>query len=93
MAIDRLNRRCRNCVAYAPLAQECRLNPAARAKGPFEWCMQWVSFDVQDHPGADPNDNWKVVGRIVPDDMQEETNPLGRTLATETTTTTTTTTT
>ena len=90
MTIERKDRRCRNCVAYAPLAGECRLNPAPRTKLPREWCMQWIGFDVQEHPGSD--DNWKPVSRIMEEDFADEANPLGRDTVTETTTTTTTTT-
>jgi len=80
MAIEIEDRLCKNCVAYEPTKGECRKTSVFQAREPGDWCMEFTTWDVQDHPGAAPDEHWKMVGRVRGVDSKLVTNPLGRDL-------------
>jgi len=78
MVLLREDRRCKNCVAYNPDTTECRATPVFQTRQADEWCLQFMTWVEQDHPGADPTDNWKLQAIFTPEDEKDVTNPLDR---------------
>ena len=80
MTIAKEDRCCKNCVAYEPAINECRMTPEFISRQPEDWCLQFITWIEQTHPGADPLDNWKAQTMFVDEDQKMAENPLGREL-------------
>lgn len=81
MSLEKKDRRCLNCIAYHVIdasTGECRKSHVFQNRTPDDWCLEFFTWVVQTHPGADPADNWTLEGSIVNMDFQEVDNPLGR---------------
>lgn len=80
MILVKEDRCCKNCVAYEPTKNECRKTPEFVVRQPEDWCLQFITWIEQTHPGADPLDNWRMQTIFVDEDQKEIDNPLGRDL-------------